>query len=298
MNLTLVIMAAGMGSRFGGLKQIEPVGPSGEIIADYSIYDAIKAGFNKVVFIIRKEHLDYFEEHIVSKFKDKIEVAFAFQELTEVPSDVKIPEDRVKMLGTGHALLCAKDKIDGPFAVINADDFYGSNGIKCIADYLKNNHDDREHISVNYPFIVTASKNGKVKRGISISENGYMVNNIESEITYEDGKYVARSLDGAKTFTIEENQPVSVNLFGFKYSFFDYLEKEFDEFIHGDVGLTEEILLTGILQKGIKENIFKVKVETTDSTWLGVTYKEDLPELKSKILEFVQKGEYPNNLWS
>ena len=174
---TLVIMAAGMGSRFGGLKQIEPVGPSGEIIADYSVYDAKKAGFERVVFIIRKENEDYFKEHIISKFNDKIEVELAFQELSYIPEDVILPEGRVKMLGTGHALYCAQDYIDDDFIIINSDDFYGYDSFLQASKFLDSKNED--YMSVNYPFYVTMSKYGKVKRGVVKEDNGYVKEVLE-----------------------------------------------------------------------------------------------------------------------
>ena len=282
-NLTLVIMAAGMGSRFGGLKQIEPVGPSGEIIADYSVYDAIRAGFKKVVFIIREEHLDYFKEHITSKFADKIQVEFAFQELDRIPSDVTLPEGRVKMLGTGHALLCAKEKIDGNFVLINSDDFYGLNSYEKAVEFFKNNSDDLEYLTVNYPFYITETKNGKVKRGVVFTDsNGYVVNNVECEIGRVNGKIEARAIFQDETLDIDETHPVTVNFFGLRPSFLEFLESDFNKFIHGNIGLTDEFLLPEILRQGIKQNKFKMFATTSASRWMGITYKEDLPVLKKR----------------
>lgn len=297
-NLTLVIMAAGMGSRFGGLKQIEPVGPSGEIIADYSVYDAIRAGFSKVIFIIRREHLDYFKEHITSKFEDQIKVEFAFQELDMIPSDVSLPEGRVKMLGTGHALFCAKDLIDGNFVLINSDDFYGLNSYQKAAEFFKNNHEDLEYLTVNYPFYVTETKNGAVKRGVVFTDDeNFVTNNIECEIERDNGKLIANAIFEDKTFELDENHPVTVNFFGLRPSFLEFLESEFAKFIHGDIGLKDEFLLPEILRRGIKENKFKMLATTSESKWMGVTYKEDLPDLKKNIEDLIKKGEYPNELW-
>ena len=176
---TLVIMAAGMGSRFGGLKQIEPVGPHGEIIADYSVYDAKRAGFSKVVFIIRKENEDYFRTHIINKYKG-IDIVLAFQELDYIPCDVTLPEGRVKMLGTGHALYCAKDVIEGDFIIINSDDFYGKHSYELASKFF--DEETKNYLSVNYPYIVTASKYGKVKRGVVKENNGIIESITESEI--------------------------------------------------------------------------------------------------------------------
>ena len=260
-NLTLVIMAAGMGSRFGGLKQIEPVGPSGEIIADYSVYDAIRAGFKKVVFIIRREHLDYFKEHITSKFADKIQVEFAFQELDMIPSDVTLPEGRVKMLGTGHALLCAKDKIDGNFVLINSDDFYGLNSYEKAVEFFKTNDNDLEYLTVNYPFYITETKNGKVKRGVVFTDsNGYVVNNVECEIGRVNGKIEARAIFQDETLDIDETHPVTVNFFGLRPSFLEFLESDFNKFIHGNIGLTDEFLLPEILRQGIKQKSYETLI--------------------------------------
>lgn len=297
-NLTLVIMAAGMGSRFGGLKQIEPVGPSGEIIADYSVYDAIRAGFSKVVFIIRREHLDYFKEHITSKFADIIQVEFAFQELDMIPSDVTLPEGRVKMLGTGHALLCAKDKIDGNFVLINSDDFYGFNSYQKAVEFFSNNHEELEYLTVNYPFYVTETKNGAVKRGVVFTDNdNYVVNNIECEIERVNDKLIANALFQDKTFELDETHPVTVNFFGLRPSFLKFLESEFAKFIHGNIGLKDEFLLPEILRRGIIENKFKMLATTSASKWMGVTYKEDLPKIQKNIEDLIKKGEYPNELW-
>lgn len=292
---TLVIMAAGMGSRFGGLKQIEPVGPSGEIIADYSVYDAKKAGFERVVFIIRKENEDYFKEHIISKFNDKIEVELAFQELSYIPEDVILPEGRVKMLGTGHALYCAQDYIDDDFIIINSDDFYGYDSFLQASKFLDSKNED--YMSVNYPFYVTMSKYGKVKRGVVKEDDGYVKEIIESEISVDGDKIIASSLVDGDIFEIEKDTPVAVNFFAFRKSFLNVLNQEFDKFIHGDIDLKSEFLLPDILKCGLDEKKFKVKCATSKSKWIGMTYKEDEEDVKKSINELISLGEYPNNLW-
>ena len=296
-KITLVIMAAGMGSRFGGLKQIEPVGPNGEIIADYSVYDAIRAGFDKVIFIIREENLEYFKENISSKFENKIKVEYAFQELNRIPKDVKLPENRVKMLGTGHALLCAKSLIDSDFVLINSDDFYGFDSYKIASKFFEESKDDLEYLSVNYPFNITSSENGAVKRGEIFTKDEYMINNLECEISKNNGKYIAKELDSNNVFEIEETQSVSVNFFGLKKTFLKYLEKDFNEFIHGKIDEKNEFLLPTIIKKGIENNDYKVKCKVSNSKWMGITYKEDLPKLKKDLQELIKKGEYPEKLW-
>lgn len=291
---TLVVMAAGMGSRFGGLKQIEPVGPNGEIIADYSVYDAKRAGFSKVVFIIRKENEDYFRKNIINKYEG-IEVKLAFQELDNVPSDVVIPDGRVKMLGTGHALYCAKDLIDGDFIVINSDDFYGKNSYEIASKFFDEEYEN--YLSVNYPYEVTASKYGKVKRGVVKEENGIIKSITESEIGEVDGHFIARSLTDNHEFEISGNTPVAVNFFGLRKEFLHILEEEFDKFIHDEVTLTNEFLLPDILKNGISKGLFKLESKVSESKWIGMTYKEDLESVKEHINNLIDRGEYPSKLW-
>ncbi len=291
---TLVVMAAGMGSRFGGLKQIEPVGPNGEIIADYSVYDAKRAGFSKVVFIIRKENEDYFRKNIINKYEG-IEVKLAFQELDNVPRNVVIPDGRVKMLGTGHALYCAKELIDGDFIVINSDDFYGKNSYEIASKFF--DEEDENYLSVNYPYEVTASKYGKVKRGVVKEENGIIKSITESEIGEVDGHFIARSLTDNHEFEISGNTPVAVNFFGLRKEFLHILEEEFDKFIHGEVTLTNEFLLPDILKNGISKGLFKLESKVSESKWIGMTYKEDLESVKEHINNLIERGEYPSKLW-
>lgn len=294
MKKTLVIMAAGMGSRFGGLKQIEPVGPSGEIIADYSVYDAKRAGFSKVIFIIRKENEEYFRKNIINKYQG-IDVGLAFQELEYVPAGTFIPKDRKKMLGTGHALYCAKDLIDTDFVVINSDDFYGKDSYKIAADFLDENKDD--YVSVNYPYIVTASKYGKVKRGV-VSESGDTINSIiESEIDEENGKIMAKSLQTGDVFEIDENTPVAVNFFGVRKNFLDTLERELNAFLDSGVTLTNEFLLPEVLKKSLDEKKITLKSKVSPSKWIGMTYKEDLETVKNHINSLIERGDYPSELW-
>ena len=296
-DLTLVVMAAGMGSRFGGLKQIEPVGPNNEIIADYSVYDAIRAGFSKVVFIIRKENLEYFREHISYKFEDKIKVEFAFQELDMIPSDVTLPETRVKMLGTGHAILCAKDVINGNFVIINGDDFYGYDAFKKVKNYFDNNHNEDEYITINYPIASTMSSNGAVKRGVVFTEAGYVKNTIESEIRMDFGEYIAKPLNGSPEFKISPAQGVSMNFIGFRKNFMPLLEDKFMDFIHGEITEKNEFLIPEVIRQLVREGKIKGVAENSESKWMGVTYREDLPWFKENINALIAAGEYPEDLW-
>lgn len=292
--MTLVIMAAGMGSRFGGLKQIEPVGPNDEIIADYSVYDAKRAGFDKVIFVIRQENEEYFKDSIISKYEG-IKVELAFEEFDTLPKNAEIPEGRVKMLGTGHAVYSAKDQIEGDFVIINSDDFYGYNSFKIAADFLKESNKD--YISVNYPYEVTRSEFGKVKRGVIEEENKIVKNIIESEIREENGSIIAKVLQTGEEFIIKKDTPVAVNFFGVRHDFLKLLEEEFIKFIDNGLTMDNEFFLPDIIKLGIKKGIFNVYCGVSSGKWMGMTYKEDLVNVKNHISELIKKGEYPEKLW-
>ena len=298
-KLTLVVMAAGMGSRFGGLKQITPIDDDGNFLIDYSVYDAIRAGFEKVVFIIKKENLEDFKNTIGKRLEDKIKVCYAFQDLKNVPSFVKVPETRVKPWGTVHAVLAARDFIDGPFAVINADDFYGFDSYKIVADYLLNSKDESEQIAIPYPFCKVDSSYGFVKRGVLFFENHYVKKIIECNVGYEDGKVLAKPLDGSKPFFIEEDHPVSMNMFGFKNSILQDLDNYFVSFMKENQAHLEDVeaLLPVFLEEYLENQKIRLTYQTSKGTWLGMTYKEDLEEVKNKISELKMNGEYPEHLW-
>ena len=296
-ELTLVILAAGMGSRFGGLKQVEPIGPNGEFIIDYSIYDAIKAGFTKVVFIIKEENYDLFRETIGKRVEEKIPVEYVFQDIKNVPDGVMIPESRVKPWGTAHAVLSCKDNVQGNFVMINSDDFYGRYAYMKIAEYFNNSESD-DYVMVSFRVANTMTENGSVKRGVCESKDGHLTNIIESSIEKVDDKIIASPLDGRDSFEVEANSLVSMNFFGFTPRMFkalsDGIKKFFDdnkkdllkcEYLIPDVVFDE-------IKKGVKVNI----LESTDK-WLGVTYKEDKEFVVSEIQKLVDKGVYPNNLW-
>lgn len=297
-DLTLVIMAAGMGSRFGGLKQVEEMGPNKEFLIDYSIYDAKKAGFNKVVFIIKKENLDIFKETIGSRIEKEIEVEYAFQDLEEAKKIYNLPKDRVKPLGTTHAILATKDIVKTPFVVINADDFYGAQAFLDAVNFLKNTNYQENGI-VLYQVEKTLTENGAVKRGICKLENGNLTELIESNVEKIDGKIIARPLDGREPFFVTEDTYVSMNMLCFTPSIFKYIEERFPKFLenHKDDILKAEYLIPDLLERLTLEGITETKVLPTDAKWEGVTYKEDKEEVVKSIKKLVLKGEYPNKLW-
>lgn len=299
-NLTLVIMAAGMGSRFGGLKQIEPVGPNGEFIIDYSIYDAVRAGFNKVVFIIKEENYELFKETVGHRVEKQIKVEYAFQKQDNVPKNVAIPKDRTKPWGTSHAILSAKDKVDGDFLVLNADDFYGSDAFYKAAEFFNEKHSGVEYAVIGYKIANTMSENGAVKRGVCEVENDYLKKLIESSVEKVDGKIIATPLNGSNPFEIKEESPVSMNMFCFTKDIFKYLEDNLVKFFEENKkDLSKcEYLIPDSVYNSIKEGIAKVKVIPTTAKWQGITYKEDKEKLVNEINKLIKENVYPQKLWN
>ncbi len=297
-DLTLVIMAAGMGSRFGGLKQIEPIGPNKEFLIDYSIYDAIKAGFTKVVFIIKKENEEIFKSTIGSRVEGHIPVSYVFQEMTTLPIEKDL-KDRIKPLGTGHAIYCCKDIVTTPFAIINADDFYGRDAFIQIADFLRKEEENCYGL-VGYRVANTLTENGSVKRGICYAENDYLTYIVESSIEKKDNKIIASPLNGKEPFEVFDDTLVSMNMLGFTPKIFDYLEKELIEFLNNPNTNLEkdEFLIPEVLQTSITEDNKQVRVLNTNAVWYGVTYKEDKDYVVKGIQNLIDNGTYPNNLWN
>lgn len=302
MNKTLLIMAAGMGSRFGGLKQITPMGPNDEFIIDYSIYDAKKAGFNKVVFIIKEENYQTFKETIGSRVEKHIKTEYVFQNNDLVPKEYQeYIKDRKKPLGTGYAILCAKNNIKEPFAVINADDFYGTESYKKAANVLKHLKQDKpyEYAMIGYEVANTITENGSVKRGLCKVENGKLVEITECSIQKKNDKIIASPLSENSSFEIPASAIVSMNLLLFTPSFFPYLEEQFTKFLKNNKNdLSKvEFFIPDVIFNAIKEKYATVSVEQTKEKWYGVTYKEDAEFVKKSIKELVLNEKYPNNLW-
>lgn len=296
--MQLLIMAAGMGSRFGGLKQIAPMGPNDEFIIDYSIYDAIREGFSKVIFIIKEENYDIFKETIGSRVEPHIPVEYVFQKIDNIPEFVTIPENRVKPWGTGHAILCAKDAITEPFLVINADDFYGHDAFTVAAEFLKNSN-LKEYATIGYEAIKTMTENGSVKRGVIFTKEDQLDSIVESSIIEVGNEIECSPLNGADKFNIKKDSLVSMNMLLFDTSIFSYLEEKIIKFFEDNKNSLEkcEFLIPDILDSANKEGYAKVKVLHTDATWYGVTYKEDTENVRKSIKELVQEGKYPNDLW-
>ena len=293
---TLVILAAGMGSRFGGMKQTYPVGPNEEFIMDYSIYSAIKYGFTKVVFVIREEYLDLFKSTIGAHLEGKIKVDYAFQKLDIIPEGFSVPEGRVKPWGTAHAIYCAKDKIEGNFGVITADDFYGDIAFKDLSKAL----DSDNYSVIGYHIADTLSVNGAVKRGVVKSQNGIINEIIESSCILENDKVKCTPLDTTKeTFYVDKDNSVSMLMNGFTYEIITKIENVMkDEFEHNKDNLdTYEMLLPDIMDESIHEGKI-INDIPTNSIWVGMTYKEDAEYLSKFIEKEIEKGTYPTNLWN
>lgn len=292
--MELVIMAAGMGSRFGGLKQITPVGPNGEFLIDYCIYDAKQAGFDKVVFIIKEEMYKDFQETIGKRLENKIKIEYAFQDIKDVPSNANIPDSRTKPLGTGHALYSTRNIVKEPFAVISSDDYYGKDAFKQVANFLKN---EDNYCLVGYEVGTTLTENGSVKRGVCFEENGILKNIIESKIEKINGIIECESIDTKEKYTIEENHPVTMLLYGLRPDIFPFIEKDIVRFFNDTKDLQEtEYFLPNILDHMMEEGKI-IKVIPTTSTWRGMTYSKDLQETQEFIRKEIQKGNYPKNLW-
>ena len=298
--MTLVIMAAGMGSRFGGLKQIEPVHENGEFILDYAIFDAIKSGFKKVVFIIKEENYDIFRDTIGKRIENIIDVKYVFQNNSNIPSWVNLPADRVKPLGTGHAILCCKDIVDEEFAIINAEDFYGRDAFQVAGTYLKEKHADNEFAMVGYVTGNTLTENGSVKRGVCEANDGYLTKIVESSVEMEGDKVLATPLNGDQEFYVSPDTLVSMNMFVFTPKIFEYLEERFDNFFRDNEGdLSKcEYLIPDVVCDLVTKGIATVKILPTSARWQGITYKEDKEALVSGINDLVKNGEYPNKLWN
>lgn len=298
MPKTLLVMAAGMGSRFGGLKQIEPMGPNGEFLIDYSVYDAKLAGFTKIVFIIKEENYDIFKKTIGKRVEPYIETEYVFQDDSNLKEKYKDLQTRVKPLGTGHAILCAKDKVKTPFAIINADDFYGRDAYVVASKYL-DKIDDKHYAVVGYKVGKTLSPNGAAKRGICKEENGKLKDLIESSVEKIDDKIIAKQLDGDTEFIVEDDSLVSMNLLLFTPKIFDYLEEKLIKFLETNKNdLSKcEFLIPDVVKDAIKEGRVEVDLLSTNAIWHGVTYKEDKEEVVKAIDELIKEKVYPNKLW-
>jgi NDP-sugar pyrophosphorylase family protein len=297
---TLLVLAAGIGSRYGSLKQVDKLGPSGETIIDYSIYDAIRAGFGKVVFVIRKSIEAEFKE-VTSKFSNKINVDFVYQELDNVPAGIKIPPERQKPWGTGHAVLVAANNIDTPFAVINADDFYGAKSFQIIAEHLtsKRDSDADTYCMVGYSLRNTLSENGHVSRGIcEISSNHLLKSIVErTQIMRRDNQIVFKNTDETWQ-SLNGEDLVSMNFWGFPVSVFKHLESKFKTFITTNYQNPKaEFFIPLPINELLVEGNARVKVLSTPDSWFGVTYKEDKEESIKKLNALIAEGIYPNKLW-
>lgn len=299
MKPTLVIMAAGMASRYGSMKQIQQFGPGGETIMDYSIYDAIKAGFQKVVFIIRKDFAEEFKAIFEPKLKGRIEAEYVYQEMDKYLEGNSVPADRKKPWGTSHAILCAKEAVHEPFAVINADDFYGADAFQKAVKFLKDDCKENVYAIIGYRLANTLSEHGTVSRGVcEVDSNGNLVGIKERlKISRQNGKMVDEEAEDKKV-ELPENAIASMNFWCFHPSVFDFIQNGFKEFLDRNINNPKsEYLIPFTADQWIKKGKGVIKVIPTSSKWFGVTYKEDAPVVQKSLNELVQQKEYPDNLW-
>jgi len=291
-NITLLIMAAGMGSRYGGLKQLDAIGPSGETIIDYSVYDAIKAGFTKVVFIIRKDFEQEFKSKITDKYEGQIQVEFAFQDLNDLPDEFTCPEGREKPWGTGHAILSARNVINEPFVAINGDDFYGRESFKVVADYYRKGANSFSMVA--FKLDKTLSSFGGVTRGLC-TVNDEKLNTVIETADLQKTDY---GVSSNRDIELDGSEPVSMNVWGFTPILFKYLEEKFVEFLsENGREMKSEYLIPSVVNELIQSRQEIVHVLRSGATWFGVTYKEDKPYVEGEIEKLVNKGEYPGKLF-
>jgi len=299
MKPSLLVLAAGMGSRYGGNKQLDQVGPSGETIIDYSIYDAKRAGFGKVVFVIRRDIEEQFKETFVKRLKDVIEIDYVFQEIGNLPEGFSVPAERQKPWGTSHAILVAKDKIKEPFGVINSDDYYGVDAFKTLYDFLTQDKDDNNYSIVGYKLGNTLSEHGQVNRGVcTVSEKGFLVDIVETRGIEKrpDGIFVTDANGKTRSFTGDEI--VSMNLWGFKPSCFRFLGMEFSSFLRDKINDPKsELDIPTSVDKFVKSGEMTIQILTSNSRWFGVTYREDKPFVVESIRKMVDAGIYPEKLF-
>ncbi|MBQ3105524.1 MAG: nucleotidyltransferase [Lachnospiraceae bacterium] len=300
----LVIMAAGMGSRYGGLKQIDPIDQYGHIMVDYSVYDAKRAGFEKVIFIIKREHEEIFRERITGRLQGQIETSLAFQDISDLPLGFTVPEGREKPWGTAHAVYSCRDQIEGPFAVINADDYYGVQAFGLIYDYLTTHQDDEKYryAMVGYELGKTVTESGHVSRGVCrLNEAGELIKVVERTRIEKNDDGIAYTEDEGKTWhKLDDNTVVSMNLWGFSESFQKEIEIGFPAFLQA--GLADnpkkcEYYLPSVVSRLLEEEKAAVRVLTTEEKWYGVTYKEDKPMVVEALADMRRKGIYPEKLW-
>lgn len=297
MNPTLLVLAAGIGSRYGGLKQLDSVGPNGETIIDYSVYDAIRAGFGKIVFIIRRDIEKDFKDLIGSKYSGKIKIDYAFQELTSLPDGFSAPANRKKPWGTGHAILMAKDIIHEAFAVINSDDFYGSESFNILAEYFQTipaDNTTEEYTMVGFKLNNTMSEHGTVARGIcAFNDKGHLQTLTETLGIKNDGATVT-----SDTGQLSGDEIVSMNMWGFRPSLFDHLDSQFRTFLTTNAdNMKSEFFIPTVINSLINSGQANVRVLSTSSSWFGVTYREDKPRVMKSIQNMIEQDLYPSPLW-
>ena len=300
MKPTLFVLAAGMGSRYGGLKQLDGLGPHGETIMDYSIFDAIRSGFGKIVFVIRKDFEDDFRKIILSKYENHIPVEVVFQAIDNLPEGFVCPEGRTKPWGTNHAVLMGKDVIKEPFAVINADDFYGRNSFEVIAQELSKPKEEKgDYCMVGFRVGNTMSESGSVARGVCQTTDGYLTTVVErTAIEYNDNHEITLVDENGVTQTLEPNTPVSMNLWGFTPDYFKFSEGYFVDFLKENIDKPKaEFFIPLVVNELITKNIAKVKVLDTESKWFGVTYAADRQGVVDKLADLHAKGEYPEKMF-
>ncbi len=302
MKPTLLVLAAGMGSRYGGLKQMDPMGPDGETVLDYSVFDAIRAGFGRVIFIIREDFAEAFKSGVGARFAARIEVDYAFQRLDDLPAGFSVPEGRAKPWGTAHAVRAARDLVDAPFAVINADDFYGRDAYQRAADFLTTPTAETgvsHYAMVGYPLANTLSDHGDVNRGICTRDANGLLTYVEEFVAIEreaDGVVRGNALDGSRR-EIDTTTPVSMNFWAFTPALFGQLEIQFTEFLkqHGEKEKSEFYIPT-LVDALIRQGTADCRVLDTDSQWFGVTYPDDKPHVVASIRRLIDAGEYPESL--